>query len=578
MTLQELKNHKILPNDIKDNDLIKILNEVLKVSPEVKTMDYDITDLNIIDKVKFSPQMINAYVDKIMSSKSKSKPQIYKEVLEYLNKTLGEAQKKKGFTEEVKDITTLIGKMNQQKQLFENMESMFEQNKDLLSTVDPNNLKKLNKEALAVMMSVMLGDQNQIVTSMQAMLEQIKILNAKVDSLTQELETSRASTPNGVTPGDSDFEAPEDPKFITAEDLEQQVTQTQQETKEMQPLIKKNSLHDLRNRKIIPSSIKEEELIDYCNNVLNFEPKVTSIESVITEKQIESLQSSTLMSNATLRTEISDSHKTVMSSYASLIKNYQTMLEGMHNKPGFEKEVSEITDLIDRLQAQQEAYKTTVDGFEVQDMGQYFDFSAPNQGELSQSMSERAKKVTTDKQEKLTELDSEIAILSSKKDRLEKIETKFFFNKIKNNMQLKTLSSRIERLRKKQGKIQSSQKRIINANTARYVKKMEKQFKKYMKEQEKINLAVQEKHNKLEDLNAKQSKLDKLNKKLVDLEEKKKEASKLQQSRLENKQKRVESRRDRVEKTVKRLQEKVGKVDLSKQYQSTFEESYAFAI
>lgn len=578
MTLQELKNHKILPNDIKDNDLIKILNEVLKVSPEVKTMDYDITDLNIVDKVKFSPQMINAYVDKIMSSKSKSKPQIYKEVLEYLNKTLSEAQKKKGFTEEIKHITTLIDKMNQQKQLFENMESIFEQNKDVLSTVDPNNLKKLNKEALAVMMSVMLGDQNQIVTSMQAMLEQIKTLNAKVDSLTQELETSRAATPNGVAPGDSDFERPEDPKFITAEDLEQQAVQTQQETREMKPLIKKNSLHDLKNRKIIPSSIKDEELIDYCNNVLNFEPKITSIESVITEKQIELLQSSTLMSNVSLRTEITDSHKTVMSSYASLIKNYQTMLEGMQNKPGFEKEVSEITDLIDKLQVQQEAYKTTVDGFEVQDMGQYFDFSAPNQGELSQSMSEHAKKVATDRQEKLTDIDKEIASLSTQKDRLESVETQFFFNKMKNNMQIKQLSSRIERLRKKQGKIQASQKRVINKNTAKYVSKMEKQFRKYMKQQEKMNLSVQAKHNKIDDLNAKQSKLDKLNKKIVSLEEKRKETNQIMQAINASKKSMLESRRDRVEKTVKRLQEKVGKVDLSKQYQSTFEESYAFAI
>ena len=131
---------------------------------------------------------------------------------------------------------------------------------------------------------------------------------------------------------------------------------------------------------------------------------------------------------------------------------------------------------------------------------------------------------------------------------------------------------------KKQGRIKSSQRKLIDFNTEKYKKRMEKEFRKFQREQEKLDLAVQQKMNKLEDLNEKQSKIDRLNQKIVSLEEKKKTVSDFGKARIDGKKSKLEARRERIEKAKKRLEEKIGRIDLSQQYQTSFNDNFAYSI
>ena len=342
MTLKELKDKKIFSPNIKDVELIKICNEVLKPDKEIKTMDFELSD-ELLDKVRYSKQMIDFLINKIISNKDLSNFKKYNNCINYLNSVVKSISKKSSMREEVKYINQVLNRLNAEKKYYETIDLMAAKNKDTLMGVDSNNLTKLNKEALAVMMSSMMGNQDNMVSMMNVLLEEIKKLNAKVD----ELSATKTVAPLG------ELEMPPRPEFM----VEEEEVAENLDSRNMPPLIPENSLHDLMNRNVLPK-FGEQQLIDYCNNVLGM--NVTDLNFVPSEKQLAIINGSALVSGARIRKDIQRQHVSVSNKYSQLISSYQAMLDDIKGKPGFESDVTNLESLIEKIESKREEYLAVV--------------------------------------------------------------------------------------------------------------------------------------------------------------------------------------------------------------------------
>ncbi len=563
MTLKELKDKKIFSPDIKDNELIRICNEVLKPSKEIKSIDFQLAD-EFVYRIKYSKQMIDFMVSKILNNKDLSTTRKYEHCIKYLKDASAFTSKNGALSEEAKYISQVLEKVNKEKIYYETMDSIRDKNKDVFMNIAPNDLTKLNKEALAAMMGVILGNQSNTMDMMNALLEQVKQLNAKVDSLASN-KNKEVSAP---------LEAPPKPNFIP-ETTPKKVVQNapngpvvSRGSNGMPTLFPMGSLHDLITKNILPK-MDEKQLLDYCNNVLGFNAKDMKFVPSVT--QLDRLKDSAFISSSRIKSDISAQHKGVSGKYTELISSYERMLNDIKGKPGFEKDVASLEQLIDKITKKRDEYSSVISGFEADNMEQYFQFGASR---FQDKMSD----VTSEQQRELGEIDESLKELMDRKKSLEKADYKHFFSKMKNKRDLKKVISRINKLKTKQGRIKSSQKRIVDIYTNKYVKKMEREFNKFVREQERISVDFQRKQNQLVDLNEKQKKMERLSRKMVSNEEKRAKANKISQVSLDGQNKVLESRQKMLQSRIDSLKGKVGSVELSKQYSTTFTREYAYAL
>lgn len=563
MTLKELKESKQIPN-IGDSELFKIVGEMLGENTSVDSLDFVLED-SMVEQIKYSPALIDMYIEQEMSKPGVDQVGQYKVVIDEL-KNREAAAEKLGRSEEVKHIKEQRERLEKEHAMLSSIMATFQRDKGKLTTIDLKSLQHLNKDAYAIFMMAMLGDLQQLLPLVQALSIEVNQLHAEV----QKAKGTQATvvTPNGQTQTDEEeIEMPPKPEIITPKKPEQ-----------TQPKAIKNSLQDLKNKKKIPASLKDEDLIKYCNEVLKFNPPVKDMNYVMTQAKFNRLHDSVFYQNARLRTEMQYEHKGVVDKYGELIANYQSMLDRMEGKPEFANEIIEIREMMDKLQTARTGYKDTMMGFDAQNIEQYFDFPVSNNQGISEFVSERAKAKASAQEEKAIELDAEISTLTGQVERLEKVSDKHLLTRMKRDFDLNRLNKRIERLRKKQGKIKSNQRKIINANTERYKKRMEREIAKFEREQAKIDLATQQKLNQVENLNAKKDQLARLQQKMVSLDEKRKQAGTFGKTRIDSQKKRVESRMERIAAAKKRLETKIGKIDLSQQYQKSFNNNLAFAM
>ena len=563
MTLKELKESKQIPN-IGDSELFKIVGEIIGGNTSIESLDFVLED-SMIEQIKYSPALIDMYIEQEMSKPGVDQVGQYKIVIDEL-KNREAAAEKSGRSEEVKHIKEQRERLEKEHAMLSSIMEVFQRDKAKLATIDLKSLQHLNKDAHAIFMMSMLGDLQQLLPLVQALSVEVNQLHAEV----QKAKEAQATivTPNGQTQTDEEeIEMPPKPEIITPKKPEQ-----------TQPKAIKNSLQDLKNKKKIPASLKDEDLIKYCNEVLKFNPPVKDMNYVMTQEKFNRLHDSVFYQNARLRTEMQYEHKGVIDKYGELIANYQSMLDRMEGKPEFASEIIEIREMMDKLQTARIGYKDTMMGFDSQNIEQYFDFPVSNNQGISEFVSERAKAKASAQEEKAIELDAEISTLTGQVERLEKVSDKHLITRMKRDFDLNRLNKRIERLRKKQGKIKSNQRKIINANTERYKKRMEREIAKFEREQAKIDLATQQKLNQVENLNTKKDQLARLQQKMVSLDEKRKQAGTFGKTRIDAQKKRVESRMERIAAAKKRLETKIGKIDLSQQYQKSFNDNLAFAM
>ncbi len=573
MTLQELKNKNYVFSNIKDNDLIRIFNEVLKVSPEIKNMNYDL-DLNSVYRVIYSKVYIDWFINKKMSNNKFSKAYKCDEILAVLREFLVRASKLKGFGKEVSYINENIMKFEKIKELSEQLDGSLTANMDALINLNPKDVSKLNKEALAIYMYTQLQKLNQGLDQVKISQKDIVDLTSENKRLQEEVERLRAELEkkNAQVVLHEDVNSSSMQPLIPGSGVQNTPRNT---VHQMKTLIPENCIHDLRNRGIIPSSIGDQELIDYCNNVLNFSPKLVDRNSVLSVNQINVVVNSNLFANAKIKSEANKSHNSVIKNYESLISNYENMLRSMGGKKEFEAEIEKINQVIGTLKNEMSTYKDIVSSIGVQDYDQQLNFAVSGNSSVARGISDVSKAVVNDQQDRLGMLDSDIASLADRRDNLREVQAKGLTG-IKRDIQVMQMDARLKGLRKKQGRIQSAQKKIIGVNVELYRRKMERQFKKYVKEQEKLAYAISKKKNLVSKIESKEKRLALLNLKI-------KNANTIQMTKVGktiegSKVEKYKREQKALEERLKNLRSKAGKVNLAEQYQTSLDAEISYAL
>lgn len=573
MTLQELKNKNYVFSNIKDNDLIRIFNEVLKLNPEIKNMNYDL-DLNSVYRVIYSKVYIDWFINKKMSNNKFSKAYKCEEILTVLREFLVRASKLKGFGKEVSYINENIMKFEKIKELSEQLDGSLTANMDALINLNPKDVSKLNKEALAIYMYTQLQKLNQGLDQVKISQKDIVDLTSENKRLQEEVERLKAELEkkNAQATLHEDVNSSSMQPLIPGTGVQNAPRNT---VHQMKALIPENCIHDLRNRGIIPSSITDQELIDYCNNVLNFSPKLVDRNSVLSASQINVVVNSNLFANAKIKSETNKNHNSVIKNYESLISNYENMLRSMGGKKEFEAEIEKINQVIGTLKNEMSTYKDIVSSIGVQDYEQQLNFAVSGNSSVARGISDVSKAVVNDQQDRLGILDSEIASLSDRRDNLKDVQAKGLTG-IKRDIQVMQMDARLKGLRKKQGRIQSAQKKIIGVNVGLYRRKMERQFKKYVKEQEKLAYAISKKKNLVSEIESKEKRLALLNLKIKD-------ASTIQMTKVGKtiegaKVEKYKREQKALEERLKNLRSKAGSVNLAEQYQTSFDAEISYAL
>ena len=125
--------------------------------------------------------------------------------------------------------------------------------------------------------------------------------------------------------------------------------------------------------------------------------------------------------------------------------------------------------------------------------------------------------------------------------------------------------------------MQSSQKMIVYLNSELYIHKMQREFKKYAREQEKLAYAISTKESKIKEIKDKDRKLQNLKLKIRDAEAKERKQG-VAKAYNDKKVELMKNKEDRLDRSIKRLQEKSGNVNLAEQYQTTLDNKISYAI
>jgi hypothetical protein len=291
--------------------------------------------------------------------------------------------------------------------------------------------------------------------------------------------------------------------------------------------------------------------------------------------QINIVANSNLFANAKIKSNANQSHNSVIKNYESLIANYENMLRSMGGKKEFEAEIDKINQVIANLKNEMGTYKEMVSSIGVQEHDQQLNFDVSGNSDVARGVSNISKAVVTKQQDKLGALDGEIANLAGRRDNLREFDAKGLTG-IKRDIEVMQMNARLKGLRKKQGRIHNAQKKIIGVNVELYRKKMEKQFKKYVKEQEKLAYAISKKKNLISKIEDKERRLA-----LLDLKIKK--ANTVQMTKVGKTiedAKVVKYKKDQkaLEKRIQELKEKAGKVNLAEQYQASLDTKISYAL
>lgn len=599
MTLQELKDKKNVFSNISDEELIQIFNKVLSLKPEINSMNHDLSKKSI-DRVLYSNVYIDWFINKVKSYHAFSKTHQCDEILKNLRVFLARASLLEGFGKEIAYINQKIMRYERERTLYIQMDASLDRNMDVLIDLDPKDVVKLNKEALALYAYTTLEKINQNVDEIKNSQDDVKNITSenerlKAENGKQQEELARLEAENKkqqeeiarlqeeLNKKNKDEEVHEDVNdsgmqpLVTGDKIVEP-KKIESVPHVMQPLYPWDSLRDLKNTYNIFKNISDEELIDYCNNVLNFEPKIVDMKTVLTKSQIELLSNSNLVSNAEIKKTLSGSHDDVLKNYSSLISNYENMLKGMQGKKEFEREFQKITEVVTTLKGEMDAYSKMVASIGNQDVNKHLDFTVSKNKEISRRVSEISKGIVDDQQEKLTEIDSTISDLTSSKKSLEAVDAKFFTTKIKKGFDVRVLDARIKHLKKKQGRMQSSQKMIVYLNSELYIHKMQREFKKYAREQEKLAYAISTKESKIKEIKDKERKLQNLSLKIKDVQVVKEQKQGVAKTYNAKKEKLMKNKEDRLQRSIKRLQNKSGNVNLAEQYQTTLDNKISYAL
>lgn len=317
------------------------------------------------------------------------------------------------------------------------------------------------------------------------------------------------------------------------------------------------------------STMSDTAIVSLCKSL---KVNVTDMTSTIDAEAVNRLNYSYLLNDYRVKDEVTKQHQSVIAKYQELIDKYKEMLKSISPYSTFASETASITNLISNLENEKKSYEAEIGKFTINKPGQYFDY---NSGNIAKGISSIASDIAKSNNETDKAINDELSQLYDSVDRLKMKNSKTLTNRVKDNIKMANLERKINRLRKKQGRLHNSQQRIIVTNTSLYVNSMDRRFDKYFKEQNRINDAIENKKADIREIKSlKQETIDE-EKRIAELEVAKLNSGAFGKIGINMEQKKAKRDKEKMLKRLDQLRKKQGKVNISKQFSVEFNRNFA---
>lgn len=208
-------------------------------------------------------------------------------------------------------------------------------------------------------------------------------------------------------------------------------------------------------------------LVRLCNT-LNIPAKDINFD--LTQEQLKRLQFSPAMHRKSVSQEVRSAHNVLSDKYSKLIARYEQLSHYMGESGYLDDSKKEVDEIVDELKRAKNSYDNVINNIFIdkQDLG--FDSSVLNPVDsVKMGISNKGLEKTGDK-------------LSNEYEKLDELRSRDYKTKFKkkiNEKRINRVCAKISKLQKKQGKMQATQKKIVNKGSNKYAKIKMKEMNKF---------------------------------------------------------------------------------------------------
>lgn len=190
----------------------------------------------------------------------------------------------------------------------------------------------------------------------------------------------------------------------------------------------------------------------------------------LTDDQLRRLQYDPSLHRSIVTAQVKGAHKTLISEYDELIKKYQSLSERMDKNPDLSSKKGEIDKLLADLITARDEYNGVVKNVFITRDNMGFDINVTN------PVNRTIMGIVDDRLQKQgAKLNAEYAKL----DKLQANNFKTKFKQKRNAKRIQKVAEKIAKLQGKQGKLQTTQRKIVNKGSSKYAKIKSKEFLDY---------------------------------------------------------------------------------------------------
>ena len=191
---------------------------------------------------------------------------------------------------------------------------------------------------------------------------------------------------------------------------------------------------------------------------------------VLTDEQLRRLQYDPSLHRTAVSAQVKGAHNTLISEYDELIKKYQALSERMDKSPDLSSKKSEIDKILADLVTARAEYNGVVKNVFISKENMGFDQNVINpvnrtiMGAIDSKLQKQGDKLSAE---------------YAKLDKLQSNKFKTKFKQKRNAKRIQKVAEKIAKLQGKQGKLQTTQKKIVNKGSSKYAKIKSKEFLEY---------------------------------------------------------------------------------------------------
>lgn len=296
----------------------------------------------------------------------------------------------------------------------------------------------------------------------------------------------------------------------------------------------------------------------------------------LTDEQLRRLQYDPALHRSMVTAQVKGAHNTLISKYDELISKYQNLAARMANNPDLSSKKGEIDKILSDLITARDEYNGVVKNVFI---------SRENMGFDQNVMNPINKTIMGVVDSRLQKQGAKLSAEYAKLDKLQANKFKTKFKQKRNAKRIQKVAEKIAKLQGKQGKLQTTQRKIVNKGSKKYARIKSKDFLEYANDLKRYTAYADAKEMNVQAQKDYANDLAKTRFELQDLERQvgvgnviDRAKNTVARTRLQFEQRRLKSdlgKYQRQEKMIERLKNKKGMCRLSEQIYRQVTMSYA---